>query len=266
MIGLPLSKSALPERCRRIAGQAALDTPVMDAVDSDSRVTAQLSRLIGLAAAHIDQMFLFQTALQAVAVLCDFDADSDSRRECLRAAAAVAASSDDVASKIKRAVTTSRIADDGRGVFACALEMTLTLLEGASIQGGPPPVGTCGIVYVTGQHSWLQGHRWVLHTACLGAALGGQMANPLIAQSPGTLQRAVVFSAAIACAPFYIPLVKSSRSQHMQAFVHICFGQYSTKTSTSTLMGIHTDRCDGAQICKSILATFKLTCRAPRQK
>ena len=39
----------MPALRRRIAGQAALDTPIMDAIDSDSRVTAQLSRLIGLA-------------------------------------------------------------------------------------------------------------------------------------------------------------------------------------------------------------------------
>ena len=38
----------MPVPCRHIAGQAALDTPIMNAIGDENRMTAQLSRLIGL--------------------------------------------------------------------------------------------------------------------------------------------------------------------------------------------------------------------------
>lgn len=73
MIGRRFGKSVLFAPCRHIAGRAALDTPFMGAVDSDSRATAQLSRLIGLAASDLDQ-HLFEAALSAMGALCDFNA------------------------------------------------------------------------------------------------------------------------------------------------------------------------------------------------
>ncbi len=127
----------------------------MDAIDSDSRVTAQLSRLIGLAEAQLHER-LSESALRAASALCDFDAPCGMRTKCLKAAAAVAEGGNDVERKVIRAnICAYHLRADGRDVSGCAVEVLLTLLEGASIRGGPPPEGQSGVVYVTGQRSWV---------------------------------------------------------------------------------------------------------------
>ncbi len=180
--------STLPAPCRHIAGQAALDTPIMHAVDSDSPLTAQLSRLIGIAGTQLDER-ISEAALHAAAALCNFNAACGSRTRCLRAAAAVAAGGDTVANTVTNIVTCAMTCADGREAFSCAMEVVLTLLEGASVQGGPPPEGQHEVVYVTGQHGWLHRHRWVLTIACKVTFLGGQRSSRSILQSPGNLQR-----------------------------------------------------------------------------
>lgn len=88
----------MPTPCRHSAGQAALDTPIMDAIESKTRPTAQLSRLIGLVVPQPDD--LSKTALQAAGALCDFDAGCVLRTKCLAAAAAVASGSRKVGDKV----------------------------------------------------------------------------------------------------------------------------------------------------------------------
>lgn len=171
----------------------------MDAIDSGSRVTAQLSRLLGLVAAQLDQ-HLSEAALRAVAALCDFNAGSVPRAECLRAAATVAAGSDQVANTVKTAATCAMMDFDEPAPVNCALEMSLTLLEGASVQGRSPPEGQLGIIYVTGQHGWLHKDRWVLEVACIVGLRFGQSATYDLSQSPGNVRRMVAWAAATGCA------------------------------------------------------------------
>lgn len=57
-----------PGPCRRIVGHATFDTPIRNSIDSDSRMTLQLSLLTGLADVHQDGHFS-EAALQAGAVL-----------------------------------------------------------------------------------------------------------------------------------------------------------------------------------------------------
>lgn len=92
------------------------------------------------------------------------------------------------------------------------MEVVLTLLKGVSVQCGPSPDGQRDILYVTGQHGWLQKHRWVLPTACKATVLGGRFTVYSAAQSPGSLQREVVSSTAIACVPACILVKKGSIS------------------------------------------------------
>ncbi len=87
----------------------------------------------------------------------------------------------------------------GLDVVGCLLEVTLTLLEGASVQGRPPAEGQSCIIYVTGQHGWLHGEKWVLHVALIAAVLGTKGVTHS-AQSIGNLRRKVVLAAAITCA------------------------------------------------------------------
>ena len=90
---------------------------------------------------------------------------------------------------------------DGRDVFRCAVEVSLTLLEGAAVQAGPPPEELSKVIYVTGQHSWVLDQHWVLAAARSVALLDGQRVMNSTLQSPADLQRKVVMTAAITCAP-----------------------------------------------------------------
>ena len=200
--GAPLSEWTLSAPCRHIASQATLDTPIiMDAIDSDSRVTAQLSCLIGLAGAQLHER-LSEAALRAVGALCDFDAARDARTKCLKAAAAVAAGGDDVAEKMMRAnLCADGLRLVGRDGSGCAVEVSTTLLEGASVRGGPPPEEQRGVVYVTGQRGWVLSRSWVISSACVAALPGGQRVMRSTAQLPGDLRRKVVLAAAMTCAP-----------------------------------------------------------------
>lgn len=74
--------------------------------------------------------------------------------------------------------------------------MALTLLEGASVQGGQPPEGQSDILFVTGQHNWIHQGRWVLNSARIAAVWGAKKSICSSAQSPGNLRRKVVLSAA----------------------------------------------------------------------
>lgn len=171
----------------------------MDAVDSDNRVTAKLSRLI--AGAELD-MRLCEAALRGAGSLCNFEAGCDLRARCLAAAAAVAAGSCNVADKVSSAIDHARRADAaGLDVVGCAVEVTLMLLEGASTHCGPPAEGQCDVVYVTGQHGWVHREEWVLKTARIAAVLGAKGVIHSSAQSIGDLQRKVVLAAPLACAP-----------------------------------------------------------------
>ncbi len=183
----------------------------MHVVDSDSRVTAQLSRLIGIAEAQLDDR-ISEAALQAAAALSDFNAACEVRTRCLSAAAAIAAGGDTVASKVTKNINCAMTCANDREAFSCAMEVVLILLEGASVQGSPPPDGQRDILYVTGQHGWLHKHRWVLATACKATVLGGRFTVYSAAQSPGSLQREVVSSAAIACVPTCSLVKKGSSS------------------------------------------------------
>ena len=173
----------------------------MDAITSDSRVTAQLSRLIGRAALSLDDR-LRETALQAAGALCNFDADCESRSKCLTAAATVAAGSSQVEEKVdlahEYAVNRSR---DGRDIFGCTLAMSLTLLEGASVQGGPPAEGQSEVIYVTGLHSWLHKDRWVLRTVHAAALCGAGGLVGSSSRSPGLLRQKILLATALGCAP-----------------------------------------------------------------
>ena len=195
--GMQTSWCNLPAPCRRIAGQAALHTPIMDEIDSDSRATAQLSRLIGLAGLRLDYD-LCEAALRAAGSLCDFNAGSDARTRCLAAAAAVAAGGSRVAATVylgNHCAYTLHL--DGRDVYRCAVEVSLTLLEGAAIQTAPPE-DLSEFMYVTGQHCWVLDHHWV-HTAARSVALvDGQRVMRSILQSPADLQRKVVMTGALA--------------------------------------------------------------------
>ncbi len=101
---------------------------------------------------------------------------------------------------------------DCRDYLSCAMEVVLTLLEDASVQGGPPPEGQCEVVFVTGQHGWLHQHRWVLSIAYMVTVLISRRSTTSIAKSPGNLRREVVSLSAIACAPSRILLRKCSSS------------------------------------------------------
>ena len=137
----------------------------MDAVDSDSRVTAQLSRLIGLASLQLDNN-LSEAALRAAGALCDLKSGSVERARCLAAAAAVAAGGRQLAEAVHSAnYSAYNLKTDGRDVFRCAVEVSLTLLEGAAVQASPPPEELSKVSYVTGQHSWVLDHHWVLAAA-----------------------------------------------------------------------------------------------------
>ena len=174
----------------------------MDAIDSDSRATAQLSRLISIARLMLDDD-LSETALRAAGALCDFNACSDERTRCLAAAAVVAAGGSRVADTVHWAnYCARRIRLDGRDVIHCAMEVSLTLLEGAAVQAGPPPEELSEVSYVTGQHCWVLDHHWVLAAARLAAVCDGQRVLRSTLQSPADLQRKVVMTAAVTCAPF----------------------------------------------------------------
>ena len=176
----------------------------MDAVDSDSRVTAQLSRMIGLAGSQLD-VDLSEAALRAAGALCDFNACSEERTRCLSAAAAVAAGGSRVADTVHQATCCAHsLGLDGRNVIRCAMEVSLTLLEGAAVHAGPPPKELSGVNYVTGQHCWVLDHQWVLPAARLAALYDGQRVLRSTLQSPADLRRKVVMTAAITCAPFPI--------------------------------------------------------------
>ena len=186
----------MPALRRRIAGQAALDTPIMDAIDSDSHVTAQLSRLIGLAGSRLDDD-LSEAALRAAGALCDFNAGCDARTRCLAAAAAVAAGGSRVAFTVHLAYNRAvSLRSDVRDVFPCAVEVLLTLLEGAAVQAGPPPEELSEVIYVTGQHCWVLDQHWVLAAARSVAIFDGQRVVNSTLQSPADLQRKVVMTAA----------------------------------------------------------------------
>ncbi len=173
----------------------------MEAIDSDDRVTAQLSRLIGIAGAELNED-LSEAALRAAGALCDFEAGCDLRTKCLAAAAAVAAGSSRVAGQVTDAFRTARCAvDAGLDGFGCVVEVSLTLLEGASLQGGPPAEVQNCIIYVTGQHSWVHKDVWVLSSACVDAVLGAKRVMCFSTPSPGNLQRKVVLAANLGCAP-----------------------------------------------------------------
>ncbi len=172
-----------------------------DAIDSDRRVTALLSRLIGLAGAQLHDD-LSEAALRAAAALCDFDAGHALRTQCLTAAAAVAAGSGQVSVILINAIRCARRLDvAGRDMLGCMLDVALTLLEGASVQGGPPPEGEAGIVYVTGQHGWIHEDRWVFTLARTATVFGVKWVISPSSHSPGNLQRNIVVAAAIACEP-----------------------------------------------------------------
>ena len=174
----------------------------MDAIDSDSRVTAQLSRLIGLAASQL-YIDLCEAALRAAGALCNFNAGSDARTRCLSAAAAVAIGSSRVSDIVHQANRCAcNLRADGRDVFRCAVEVSLTLLEGAAIQAGPPPEALSGDIYVTGQHRWVLSQHWVHAAACSVALFDGQRVMNSTLQSPADLQRKVVMTAALTCALF----------------------------------------------------------------
>ena len=172
----------------------------MGPVDSDSRVTAQLSRLIGLAGSQLDDD-LSEAALRAAGALCDFNSCSEERTRCLAAAAVVAAGGSRVADTVHQAYYCA-LRLIGRDVTRCAVEVSLTLLEGAAVQAGPPPEELSEVSYVMGQHSWLLDHHWVLAAARLTAVLDGQRVLRSTLQSPADLQRKVVMTAAVMCAPF----------------------------------------------------------------
>ncbi len=184
----------------------------MDAMDSDSRVTAQLSRLIGLAGAQLHE-HLSEAALGAAGALCDFDLARGMRTKCLKAAAAVAAGGKVVADKVMQIIfCANALRLEGRDVYGCAVEILLTLLEGASIRGGAPPEGQSGVVFVTGQRSWLLDHSWAIRSAHVAALLGGQRVMRSLVQSPGDLQRKVVMAAATKCASTHSRNVHHSSS------------------------------------------------------
>ncbi len=173
----------------------------MDAIDSDSRVSAQLSRLIGLAGAQL-HAHLSEAALRAAGALCDFGVAHDMRARCLKAAAAVAAGGDGLTDKLSRPeICAYGLHCDGRDVLGCAVEVLLSLLEGASIRGGPPPEGQSGVVYVTGQRGWLPNYSLLIRSARIAVLFGGQRVMRSTIQSPGDLRRKVVMAAALACAP-----------------------------------------------------------------
>ncbi len=177
----------------------------MDSITSDSRVTGQLSRLIGLAALSFEDR-LSEVALQAAGALCDFDADCELRSKCLTSAAIVAAGGSQVEEKVDLAhgyAIDRRAA--GRGIFECTLAMSLTLLEGASVQGGPPAEGQSEVYYVTGQHSWLHKDRWVLRTVHIAALCGVGGFNGSSTGSPGLLRQKVVLATSTGCAPLTLP-------------------------------------------------------------
>lgn len=170
-------------------------------MNSDNRETAQLSRLIGIVGAQLNTLLLV-AALRAAGALCDFEAGCDMREKCLAAAASVAAGSSNVEETLIYAIHNARCVEDaGFKDFGRAVEVLLTLLEGASVQGGPPADGECGIVFVTGQHGWVREEGWVLKAARLAAVLGAKGVIHSTAQSPGNLRRKVVLAATLACAP-----------------------------------------------------------------
>ena len=151
--------------CRCITSQAALDTPISAGIDSGSIMTAQLSRLIGLAALQLDRS-LSEAAVLAAGALCDFEAEDSWRTGCLEAAAAVAAGSNHVNTIVMAAGSCAdSLRLGGRDVFGCMVEVALTLLEGAALQGGPPPGGYTGVVCITGRQSWVHLDSWVLRAA-----------------------------------------------------------------------------------------------------
>lgn len=209
-----------PISCRRIAGKAALDSPIMGAVNSDNRETAQLSRLIGIMGAQLNKP-LIVAVLHAAGALCNFEAGCDVRKKSLAAAASVAAGSSSVEETLVSAIHNASCLEDASFEdFGCAAEVLLTLLEGASIQGRPPADGQCDFVYVTGQHGWVHEERWVLKTARLAVVLGAEGVIRSTAQSPGNLQRKVVLAAALACAPStYILCAHLSLMQKSVTFV-----------------------------------------------
>ena len=174
----------------------------MGEIDSDSHVTAQLSRLIGLASLKLDGD-LSEAALRAAGALCDFNAGSDARTRCLAAASAVAAGGSRVAFTVHLANDCAHSLQlNGRDVFCCAVEVSLTLLEGAAVQAGPAPEELSEVSYVTGQHSWLLNHHWVHAVARFVAIFDDQRVMRSDRQSPADLQRKVVMTGAFPCAPF----------------------------------------------------------------
>ena len=146
----------------------------MGAVNSDNRETAQLSRLIGIVETQRNGALLV-AALHAAGALCDFEAACDLRSKALAAAASVAAGRSTVETSLVNVIQIAECVDDvGFDIFGCAVEVSLTLLEAASLQDEPPAEGQSGIVYVSGQHGWVHKDRWVLKTAHMAAVLGAQ--------------------------------------------------------------------------------------------
>ncbi len=94
--------------------------------------------------------------------------------------------------------------DAGLDIFGCVVEVSLTLLDGASVQGGPPVEVQNAILYVTGQHSWVHKDIWVLDLAHFIAVLGAKRVICCTAPSLGNLRRKVVLAAALGCAPFVL--------------------------------------------------------------
>lgn len=201
-----LAPSIMVPFCRRIASQAALDVPMAAKIDKDSYMTAQLSRLIGLLAAKLD-MRLAIAAMRAVGTLCNFGAESGWRTRCLTAAAAVAVGSTSVELKFFHAVTYVKLLHiNGHDGFGCMIDVALTLLEGAAVKVGPPPVGRNDVIFITGQHSWVFNDSWPLTAAMAAmtaiADTSGDVMFRTSTQSSDTLRRKMVAAAVVQCATF----------------------------------------------------------------
>ena len=145
--------------------------------------------------------------LRAAGALCDFEAGCDLRTKCLAAATAVAAGSSKAAGQVSDAVCAARCAlGAGLHVFGCVVELSLTLMEGASVQGGSPAEVQTGILCVSGQRRWVHEDVRVVTPARVVAVLGAKLVICYTAQSLGNLRRKVVWAAASGCAPFTLPV------------------------------------------------------------
>lgn len=250
-------------QCRYITSQAALDSPISAGIDSGSIMTAQLSRLIGLAALRLESS-LSEAALRAAGALCDFGAEEGWRTGCLTAAAAVAAGSN----RVNTMVLAARSCADllrlgGRGVFGCMVEVTLTLLEGAAIHNRPPPEVSAGVACITGRQSWVSLDSWSLHAAMAAVSHTG---GETVFQGPqllANLHRSAVVAAVLWCAPLPQSLWRSAsacglvslRLRTPPASSRISFASVKCQMHLCQIANASVQTLSSASVCRKLLCS-----------